>query len=349
MRTPAELLAGRRRHEPTRDSVAYPRLFNIGGWQRLDKRPLIKPTPANLRMFSKTTYARRAMNRLKMPIENLEWDVVPKPKIELNSTLQKQIDIAMHCFGQPNQLESFRSFVGKGLEDMMTNGALCYEQQIGGMADRPLWMWPVDSMSIQINVDWSGNDSEPRYYQSLGYGNIGGVQGSPLLNSELVYAVQNPSNEGPFGLGQLEVAFAAINRKLGVSDYAGKMASNAQPENLLVVEGTSPEQLLTMRQWWRNDIEGQGQTPIISPPTGAKAEVIKLRGTDDTSLFIAYQELLIREIATAFDINAMSLGVHQDVNRSTGEVIDDADWENAVVPMATLVAAYFTRHTIEFK
>lgn len=347
--TPAELLAGRKRREPERESTQYARLMNLGGWQRLDKRPLIKPTPANLRMFGKTTYARRAINRLKFPIETLAWEIAPKPKVELNSVLQKQIDVATHCLGSPNRDDSFRSFSSQVLEDIMVNGAGCYEHEIGGDKSRPLWMWPVDSMSIQINADWDGKDSEPRYYQTLGYGNIGGVQGQPLLNSEIVYLRQNPTTENPFGLGQLEVAFAAINRKLGVADYAGKLASNAQPENLLVFPGMTNEQLLTMRQWWRNDIEGQGQQPIMSPPVGGDAQVLKLRGTDDKSLFIGYQELLIREIATSFDINAMSLGVHQDVNRSTSEVIDDADWENAVVPMATLYAAYLTRETIEAK
>ena len=57
---------------------------------------------------------------------------------------------------------------------MMTNGACCYERALGGDKNRPLWMWPVDSMSIEVNPDWDGKDSEPRYYQTLGYGNIGG-------------------------------------------------------------------------------------------------------------------------------------------------------------------------------
>lgn len=349
MKTPSELLAGRKRHEPQRESDIYPRLMNIGGWQRSTKRPLIKPTPANLRMFGKTTYPRRAMNRIKLPIETLEWEVRPKAGIELNSTLQKQIDIATYCLQNPNRLDNFRSFTGKSLEDMMTNGACCYEHALGGDKNRPLWMWPVDSMSIQVNADWDGKDSEPRYYQTRGYGNIGGVQGEALLDSEIVYGVQNPTNESPFGLGELEVAFAAINRTLGVSDYAGKLASNAQPENLLVFPGMTNEQLLAMRQWWRNDIEGQGQQPIMSPPIGAEAEILKLRGTDDKSLFIGYQELLIREISTAWNINPMSLGLHGDVNRATAEVIDDADWENAVVPKATLYASFITQQTIEGK
>src|SRR5581483_5021486 len=306
MKTPAEVLAaGRLRKEPQRDSTQYARLMNIGGWQRLDKRPLIKPTPANLRMFGKTPYARRAIKRIKDAIANLSWEVAPKPKIDLNSVLKKQVDTATHCLQQPNRDDSFRSFCEQILEDILINGAGCYEHQIGGNAQRPLYAWPVDSMSIQINAMWDGNDREPRYYQTLGYENIGGVQGKPLRNSELVYTRQDPTTANPFGLGQLEVAFAAINRKLGVADYAGKLASNAQPENIVVFPGMSQEQMLTLRQWWRNDIEGQGQMPFMASPgtTTQKPEVLKLHATDDKSLFIQYQELLIREIATSFALN----------------------------------------------
>jgi phage portal protein BeeE len=255
MLTPAELLAGRRPKEPARDTTQYARMMNIGGWQRMDKRPLIKPTPANLRMFGKTTYARRAIKRIKDPVANLQWEIAPKKDIELNSELQKQIDISTYCLQQPNHDDSFRSFSEQLLEDMLINGAGVYEHQLGADPRRPLWAWPVDSMSIQINASWDGRDSEPRYYQTLGYGNIGGVQGKALRNSELVYIRQDATTENPFGLGQLEVAFAAINRKLGVSDYAGKLASNAQPENMLVFPGMGNEQLLTLRQWREVDLK----------------------------------------------------------------------------------------------
>jgi hypothetical protein len=347
MITPSELLAARPRNEPHRDSTVYPRLMNVGGWQRLDKRPLIKPTPANLRMFGKTPFARQAIKRIKNPIAALPWEVGPKKDVKLNSTLQAQIDIATTCFRQPNHDDSFRTLIEQLIEDMCTNGAGCYEQQLGGDAVRPLWLWTVDSLSIQINAAWNGKAAEARYFQTLGYGNIGGVQGKALRNDELVYIRQDPTTENPFGLGELEVAFAAINRKLGVADYAGKLASNTQPENLLVFEGMSQEILQTYRNYWRNEIEGQGQTPMISPPAGSKADVLKLHGTDDTGLFIKYQELLIREIATSFGLSPMNFGIEHDVNRNTAEVSDDSDWENAVVPKATNISAYITRETIE--
>lgn len=340
------ILAGRRKHEPHRDSVAYARLMNLGGSQ-LDKRPLIKPTPANLRMFGKTVFARRAIQHIKDPIANLKWEVAPKAGISLNSELKRQIEIATSCLSQPNYDDSFRSFVEQITEDLLINGAGTYEQQLGGDECRPLWLWPVDSLSIQINSRWSGKDSEARYFQSLGYGNVGGTRGIPLRNDELVYIKLDPCTEHPFGLGPLEVAFAAINRKMGVSEYAGNLASNAQPENLLVFEGMSNEQAETTRMYWRNDVEGQGQTPILGAPGGAKITVAKLRGTDDDALFLKYQEMLIREIATAFGISPMTLGIEKDVNRNTSEVTDDRDWDTTIVPKATLISAYITRQSIE--
>lgn len=345
--------AGRLRKEPHRESTAYARIFNIGGWQTSDNRPLIKPTPANLRMFGKTPFARRAIRRIKDPIGNLAWNVGPKEGVELNSEIKRQIAIATMCLEHPNHDDSFRSFVEQIVEDQMVVGAGAYEHQLGGDPMRPLWIWPVDAMSIQINAKWDGSNSIPRYYQTLGYGNIGGVQGVPLRNDELVYCRIEATTENPFGLGPLEVAFSSISRKLGVEDYAGKLASAAQPENMVVFPGMDTETLLTVRDWWRNEIEGQGMTPIISTPNdgdkSSQAQVHKLRGTDDKALFIGYQELLIREIATSFCLSPLSLGVQNDVNRNTSEVVDDMDWDNAVVPVATRVAAHITRETLHEK
>lgn len=354
--TPAELLArqsaraieaGRRRHEPERDTQQYARMVNIGNMSQPLQRPLIKPTPANLRMFGKTTFARRAIKHIKDSIVSLPWSVVPKPGVTLNSEIERQIEISRICLAKPNHDDSFRSFTEAVVEDMLVNGGGVYEHQLGGDQGRPLWMWPVDTLSMQMNGKWDGSDSQPRYFQTLGYANIGGSRGIPLLDSEIVYARVDPTTEHPFGLGPLEVAFAAINRKLAVANYAGNLAGNAQPENLLVFEGMSAEQCETLRMYWRNEVEGQGQTPIQGMPAGAKAEVLKLRGTDDDALFLKYQELLIREIAAAFGISPMVLGIEKDVNRNTAEATDDRDWDSTIVPIATNYSAHVTSRSIE--
>jgi len=345
--------AGRRRLEPVRETRAYARLMNLGGWQLSSKRPLIKPTPANLRRFAKSPYARAAIKRIKEPIANLGWQIVPMVDADGNrpewtGELKRQAAIATACLKKPNHEDDWRSFAGQLLEDSLVGGASAYEHELGADPVRPFWAWPVDVLSIQINAVWSGKPSEPRYFQTLGYGNLGGVEGVALRNDELAYIRTDPSTESPFGLGPLEVAFTTISRKLGVEDFAGKVTSAAQPENLIVLPGFGQGELDTLRDWWRNDVEGQGQTPFVGGNTDEtwKPQVFKLRGTDDKALFLAYQELLIREIAAAFRISPLSLGVQQDVNRNTAEVVDDMDWDNAIVPAATLLSAGITRHSL---
>lgn len=338
--------AGRTRHLPDRVTTAYSRLMNLGSVRYQKDRPLIKPTPSNLRMFSRTPYARKAINRIKGAIAMLEWEIRAKHGVTVSSELQRQIDVATECFRRPNTDDSFRTLIEQVVEDYLLCGAGVIEQEIGGDKVRPLWMWPVDALSIQIYAAWSGEKNDARYIQTHGYGNVGGVSGIPLRNDQLIYIRKDPNTENPFGYGCLEVAFNSINRQLGTGEYAGNVASNGQPENLVQFVGMDRNTLDSFRDWWRNDIEGQGQTPLLG---GDELKVHKLRGATDDALYLKYQEFLLREIATSFELSPQNLGVEADVNRNTSEVADDRDWDGAIIPAATNFASYLTREAIEAK
>lgn len=344
-RMAAMIWAGRTRKVPQRETTAYSRLMTMGRYQK--DRPLIKPTPGNLRQFSRTVYARRAINRIKNIIAGLEWEIVPKPKVELSSELQRQIDLATACFQSPNNDDSFETMIEQVIEDYLICGAGALEPEIGGDAIRPLWMWPVDALSIQVYAAWSGDKNEARYLQTYGNGNIGGQQGIPLRNDQLIYIRKDPNTDNPFGNGCLETAFNSINRQLAAADYAGNVAGNGQPENLLQFLAADPVTLDRMRDWWRNEIEGQGQTPMVGGESEVK--VHKLRGANDDALFLKYQELLLREIATAFEISPQNLGIEADVNRNTSEVAEDRDWSGIIIPTAKNIASYLTREALDRK
>lgn len=338
--------AGRMRKSPQRESEAYAKLQSMGGSYggSNNGRPLAKPTPSNLRRFSRTPYARRAINRIKNAIVMLQWEIRPRTGVKMSGELKRQIEVATACFARPNQDDSFRTLLEQTIEDYLVAGAGTVEQEPGSDPMRPLWMWPVDALSIQVYPGWSGDRNEARYIQSIGYGNIGTNMGIPLRNDQLIYIKKDPSTNDPFGYGCLEVAFNSISRQLGVADYAGNVASNGQPANLLQFEDMDANTLDRFRDYWRNEIEGQGQTPLIG---GKKANVLALRGADDAALYLGYQEFLLREIATAFELAPQNLGVEGDVNRNTSEVADDRDYDGAITPTATNIAAYFTREAIE--
>lgn len=337
--------AGRMRKNPARDTIPYAKLMSIGGQRYTRDRPMVKPTPSNLRRFSRTVYARRAINYVKNTVVGLKWEVVAKPDVTETGELKRQIETVTNCFENPNRDDSFRTFIEQIAEDILICGAGAIEQEIGAHEVRPLWMWPVDALSIEVYAAWDGERNSPRYAQTMGYGNVGGVKGVELMNDQLIYIRKDPATDNPFGLGCLEVAFGSINRLLSTADYAGNVAGNAQPANLLQFPGMDPSQLDRVREFWRNEIEGQGQTPLFGGSDEIK--VLALRGATDEALYLKYQEFLIREIATAFEISPGVLGIEHDVNRSTAEVSTDRDWQSAIIPLATNIQSYLNREAIK--
>ena len=46
--------------------------------------------------------------------------------------------------------------------------------QLSGDESWPLWMWPVDGLTVQLYPDWDGSPKAIRYVQIIGFGNYFG-------------------------------------------------------------------------------------------------------------------------------------------------------------------------------
>jgi len=101
------LWAARRRYQPERESMAYPKLISLMGQNRTLGTP--KPTPTNLRYFSRTVYARRAINTIKNPVASLQWEVVPDGV--KGRAVEAQAETVAMCLERPNQADHFRSLI----------------------------------------------------------------------------------------------------------------------------------------------------------------------------------------------------------------------------------------------
>jgi hypothetical protein len=89
--------------------------------------------------------------------------------------------------------------------------------------------------------------------------------------------------------------------------------------------------------------------PVLGGTEIKDLKYINLVAEGDKALYLAYQEMLVREIATAFDLSPQNFGVERDVNRDTAEASIDRDWDHAIRPYADLFASYITRETIQAK
>jgi HK97 family phage portal protein len=336
-----ESLAGA---EKKRRTAALPSIFNSYGPLN-DAMP--KPTSYNLRRFSETPVARRAINCIKDRIAGMRWRVQPRQGYSLEAIPEggARVRILTDNFDAPNPDDSFRSLAEQVLEDIIVGGFGALEVQASGDPSRPVVLWPVDGSSIRMNVDWDGSPQSQRYIQVT---NQSGANGQIKLDDdELIYIRLNPRTHTPFGLGRLEVAFETINAFLGAHRYASRLASNTVVQYALWLQDLTPEHHERLIRWWQDEIEGTGKVPILS--VESKPEVLRFGGGTDADLRLQWQEFLIRVIANAFDLPPFYLGLERDVNRSTAGEMNELAFRQAIVPTARLLAEHLTRDAIAKK
>ena len=309
---------------------------------------LPKPTPANLRRFAETPVVRRAINVVKDRIASMDWQVRVRRGYDAASVpdAAARLNALRLALEEPNPSDSFRVLWEQVLEDLIVGGFGAVEMEATGDPARPFHLWAVDGATIRIDSRWDGDPARPRYAQAttqMGSSeNLPGSKGLiPLLDDELMYLRLNPRTHTPFGLGRLEVAFETVNQFLSANRYAGRLASNSVVQYALWLNEATPEQHDRLIRWWQDEIEGTGRVPLLS--CEQKPEVLRFAGGTDADLRLAWQEMLMRLIANAFELPPMLLGLQHDVNRSTaGEMADEA-FQSAIVPVAKLLAEHITR------
>jgi HK97 family phage portal protein len=330
--------------EKRRRTSALPSIFNSYG-PMTEAMP--KPTPYNLRRFSETPIARRAINCIKDRIAGMRWRVQPRQGYALEAIPDgaQRVRLLTDNFQAPNPDDSFRSFAEQVLEDIIVGGFGAVEVQATGDSAQPLVLWPVDGASIRMNLDWDGSPQSQRYLQ---VNNQSGANSQIKLDDdELMYIRLNPRTHTPFGLGRLEVAFETINAFMGAHRYASRLASNSVVQYALWLQDLTPEHHERLIRWWQDEIEGTGKVPILSAES--KPEVLRFGGGTDADLRLQWQEFLLRVVADAFDLPPFYLGVERDVNRSTAEEYNDLAFRQAIVPTARLLAEALTRDAIAKK
>lgn len=312
---------------------------------RADALP--KPTPANLRKFAETPVARKAINTIKDRVAGMKWRIQPKNGRALSQIPdgEARVQILTDNLDSPNHEDSFRSLSEQILEDVIVGGFGAAEVQLSGDPRRPLHIWPVDGATIRMRTDWDGDPATPRYAQATG--RAGKDANIALNDDELMYIRLNPRSHTPFGLGRLEVAFETINAFLSANRYASRLASNSVVQYALWLQNLTPTHHERLIRWWQDDIEGTGRVPILSVEN--KPEVLRFAGGTDADLRLGWQEFLLRIIADAFDLPPLSLGLENDVNRATADVMSQQAFHTAIVPTARLFAEHITRDVISKK
>jgi hypothetical protein len=308
-------------------------------------QPILKNTPYNLRRFSETPIPRKAINLIKDGLLSLRWRVSPdEGQDQEDPELLKECEIATYCLKNPNNQDSYRTFMEAVAEDFIIGGYGTIEPQLTPDYRRPFKMWPIDGTTIRIYADWTESAPDrPHYAQLTGLKGERGI--IAFMDDEIIYVRDNVRSSTPFGLGKLEVCFNTVNAFLGVQDMASKAGADQIHKTWLWwKESVPPAHLDTVRRHIRDEVEGQSKMSLMS--SLPVPSVLDVQAVTPEDLLLEWQEFLIRIIAAGFGLSAMALGLERDVNRNTAEVMSVADFNATVVPVARRFEEAITRFVL---
>jgi hypothetical protein len=374
-----EKLAKRRR------TSALPSIFDAYGPLN---NAMPKPTPYNLRRFSETPIARRAINCIKDRIAGMRWRVQPRQGYSLEAIPYgaERVRILTSNFEAPNPDDSFRSFSEQVLEDIIVGGFGAIEvQKNPGWSEAELGRTAESSQ--QTKTALGGAPSEPHFWQRWPEMGHPAGQSFPLLlwpvdgasirinlewdgsptsqrymqiNDRLATAQQ-------IKLDDDELIYIRLNPRTHTPFGLGRLEVAFETINAFLGAHRYASRLAsnTVVQYalWLQDLtpehherlirwwqdEIEGTGKVPILSVESKPEVLRFGGGTDADLRLQWQEFLLRVVADAFDLPPFYLGVERDVNRSTAEEYNDLAFRQAIVPTARLLAESLTRDAIAKK
>lgn len=299
-----------------------------------------------LKNFSETAIATRAIKLIRDGVAYNEWDVIAKDTLR-EEELQKEKETVTNILAHPNPMDDdWPTFIGQVIEDILLWDAGTWEN-----VENPSFMEDNEILELAVipgytmaqNAGWRGDPEMTRWAQVL---NIRGIGPVTFKDREVEYLTSRKRSWTQFGLSPMEVAVEIIESWLGLSSYQKQTASNAYPRLMLYLgEKFTQEQVERYRNWFRQDLTGQGGPGIYGGGGGAPKGV-DLKPVSDDGLYLKYQEMLMRVFGFVFGLKPQDFGLERDVNRSTAEVGSRDSIKDAQLPIAALIEAKINVRTI---
>ncbi len=298
-----------------------------------------------LKDLSESAIPSRAINVIRGGIGNLAYAVRPT-NVDLKpgeiAAYEKSIATVRSVIDNPNATDDdFISFIGQIVEDIQVFDAGVWEY-----VERPeftneyLALEVVPGYTIAQTLAWSGNPDEIRWVQI-----IDSRTHVNFADKDLEYLMSRKRSWSPFGFSSLETAMEILEAFFHVSSFQRATASEAFPPFLVWLgDNIGDGEMRQMRAFWDQELKGRG-TPAFWANTG-KPEVIRMKPHTDDGLFLKYTELLIRVLAFCFNLKPQDFGIERDVNRSTAQVAQSASVEEAIKPIAQMIAAKMNRKVL---
>ena len=314
-----------------------------GGAAQRDRRIDID----QLRALADTPPAQACINHIVDGVIAMGYQILPPPELKADPEAIKIAQRITKDLKQPNldDQRNWSSLVCAMVTDMLINNVASIERQFVPNAgeNKGIWVWSVDHDRIELNQDWTPQNSDkvPHYYDK-------GVKGTSkkdwiaLMDKDMFLIERYANSYRKLPPSPVELAYMSLLNWLGLNNYQGLTTSKAHNENLIDLGPTSDEELEQFRTFFKYQVMGKGEIPIIGS-RGQGVKVVKIGASDDSGLYLNYEDKLLRAIALSFKLSPRDVNLKEPDNKATAGVAADASFQKAIWPAHfTIIEAFQT-------
>lgn len=299
-----------------------------------------------LRNLGETVLVQKAISRIVNGILAMPWQVLPpKEDMKKESAIARADELRQALLHPVREGEhnTYAKLIHAIVAELITIGVAAVERHPGAPGTQPFWLYLADSTRIRLNQDWTPEQSGiiPRYYEAVDHD-----YWTPFLSRDMFLIQQKATTHQLVPPSPVAIAHQLISAWLGVSQYQNDTVSRGVRSYMLNIEDEEidDEQLLAFREYWRRDVEGKGEIPILA----GKVKKTDLNSRTDDELYPKYTEYRLRLIALAFNLSARDYNIVEPDNRGTAEIAADQTFAQAVLPMAMCIGDHMNLEVIDY-
>lgn len=286
---------------------------------------------------------RNAIKVRKERLVTAEWDIVAvDPEKPRNEALRLQL---IDLFSRPNpQNDSFRATLGMIVEDIcvLDEGVLEKELAVNGQV---LALWPIDANKLGFNSRWNGEPDDYRYvYKPSAYGPAIGIR-----NDEMIVMQETQVTYRLTGLSPVQWLAKTIESCYVSEEFQLSAARNIPPSGIMFVPGASDQkQINQLKTRYETEVAGKKAVFFVgfNSDEDGKPSFVPFMHNAQTGQWESWQGFLWRTVAIAFGLSPLDLGMERDVNRNTGETMQQNTADTGLIPLLKHIKGYFDREVI---
>ena len=315
---------------PSQSVTGYHPMDGTGIWAAFhDPSPIGVHNYRILRQISNdNVWCRTAINLRRQQVGRAKIICRPvNPHKRYDVEVKKKVDFLLQ---QPNRRgDTLRYILEAALEDLQTlgRGVWSKNQTYGG---ETLELFVEDAATIKMYPAWDGDPNTPRYV----YEEPGSTKQVDLYTDQLIMFINNPASYR-FSLAPVQVLADTIRADLKATEAAMMLVDMRTPPHLIQIPNISDIALRQLKN--RYEAEVMGRKEILFMGGTAPVQVKPLVFSAKDNQWMEWQQWLARKIAVAFQISPQTLGMIEDVNRSTAEVQRADQIDNGLIPLLLLI------------